>query len=187
MVTVNLCLLHRQPSLMASQDLHLLTWRKSLTNMNTMMCFPTRSHVHSSLLRFFFPSTEEGTHSPQSGYVQLSPMTAPRLLSDLSTSPPVLDSHKPPHHHQPSRFISEVVQLCLAFTVRVKWHKILAGTEEDDAIWIWGPLTAANSHTEVFWDQGIFKVMYFLCLFLSFCVWWWYLTDHIVTCTWEID
>lgn len=45
-------------------------------------------------------STGEGTRSPQSGYVQLSPTTAPHRSSDLSTFPPIFSTPTSPQ--QPS-------------------------------------------------------------------------------------
>lgn len=94
-ITLNVGFLRRQSSPTASRDLHLLTSRKSHTNMNESIGLSlthTYTH-HSSLACIFF--TGEGTHSPQSGYVQPSPTTAPHRLSDLSTFPHILGSHKP--------------------------------------------------------------------------------------------
>lgn len=92
-ITVNLCFL--------STD-NAAQW-----HLETYACFPRVSHITRMRRSVFLSlltssthlccvySTGEGTHSPQSGYVQPSPMTAPHRSSDLSTFPHILDTHKP--------------------------------------------------------------------------------------------
>lgn len=90
-VTLNVCFLHRQSSLMAPQGLRLLSSRKSHGNMNKSICL---SFAHTCIHYLSLPCfvfTGEGTHSPQSGYVQPSPTTDLPRLSDPSTFP-----HIPP-------------------------------------------------------------------------------------------
>lgn len=123
--------------------------------------------------------TGEGTHLPQSSYAQLSPTTAPHRSSDLPTFLHILHSQDLQQH------------------ILLVWIKQnLASTEGGggEAFWIQDPLTVANSPMEVFWnsfihrtDDHVFKIDIFsMCIFLS-CLWWWYLNDHILTCTRELD
>lgn len=84
LVIVSLCFLHRQCSRTAPRNLSLLTSRKSHQHMNEMICLFSHSDVHSSLVSCCL-FIGEGTHSPQSGYVQQSPTTAPHRPSDRST------------------------------------------------------------------------------------------------------
>lgn len=136
--------------------------------LETFTCLPRVSHIwtwtsrsaflspthHSYLACIFF--TGEGTHSPQSGYVQPSPTTAPHRLSDLSTFSNILGSHKPF-----STLLWSFPGWAAASSGLNGTRPNLASAEKEKktttAIWMWATLTAANSHMEVFWDRFILQ------------------------------
>lgn len=132
---------------MASQDLHLLSSRESHRNMNVRICLSfiqTCTH-HSSLLHFF---TEEGTHLPQSDYVQPSLTTALHRSFDLSTFPRILSSHEPLW-----TFLCHPIPGYAAAPPGLEPD----GTEEKKSIWILDPHTAANTKIKVFWNSFILQ------------------------------
>lgn len=175
-VTANLCFLHRQSNLMASQDLHLPSSRKSHKNTNEMI----RLYLtHALITHLCCVFTGEGTHSPQSGYVQPSPTTARHRSSDLSTFPHILDSHNPSSTF-PGRAALACVYCPAASPGLDGTGQNLASTEKKKMPFESGiPLllqTLIRKYfgTVLFTEQMLIylRYIYFPCLFLSLCLWW---------------